>query len=239
MWKLLMSVIVISAMALILGLSPLAAHSLTLDAVSGTWSNLVGGTNINYSTNAITYGNNNENQVHWGNDFGSGQSGLGFIGVSPPTTSFAPETAFNLGQLRHFNNPIIAWSAASSVDLIVTTDFGLPDISPSFTFSFTINETLNKTGDPYLDRDFIFFPSNFSTETFNIDGTIYTLKLLGLGPDDASLVSRFETNEGGINSTLLWGKITTETVVAPIPGAALLLGSGLLLLAAFGRRNED
>jgi hypothetical protein len=219
---------------LTLGLVPPAAQSLTLDSVGGTWSNPVGTTATLINDVPILYGNGFENQARWGTPAGSGgQSGLGFTGVAPPATSFPPEIAFELGQLRHFNNPTTG-NPMTSIQLNVPTVFSDPPVSPSFTFTFAINETPNTTGDPYLDRDFIYFPSAFPTQTFDIGGTMYTLKLLGFGDNAGSLFSQFESNEGGTNATLLWGKITTEVV--PLPGAVWLLGSGLLGLAGLRLR---
>ena len=187
----------ILAMALILGLPP-AAQALTLASVDETWLNPVGAT-VTYSTVPISYGNEDEAQARWGGDTGSGQSGLGFTGVSPPSTTFETETPFELGQLRHFNNPVFA-PVVTSIDLNVATVFSDPAVSPSFTFTFAVNETPNDTGDPVLDQDYIYFPSSFPDETFTIGDTIYTLKLLGFGPDAENLVSQFASPEGTTNS---------------------------------------
>ncbi len=205
------------------------ALALTLDQVTGTWQNVVGGTNINFPTVGT------EVQVRWGTSVGYGQSGLGFAGSAPPQLTFDPEDAFMLGTLTHYNNPISGGTAASSVQLVINLDFSVPEVNPSFTFTFNINETPNTTGDDWLDRDFIYFPSSFPTETFTIGDTIYTLKLLGFGASADNLQSQFESPENGSNSTYLWGTITTEVV--PLPGSVWLLGSGLPGLIWFSRRR--
>jgi hypothetical protein len=223
--------------ALTLCLVPFTAQALTLNSVSGTWQNADIAA-VTYTSAGIAYGNGTENQARWGVSTGYGQSGLGFTGVSPPPTSFAAETAFELGLLRHFNNPVYE-PVATSIELNVSTIFGDPAVSPSFVFTFGINETPNSTGNDYLDRDFIYFPSAFSSQTFDIGGTLYTLKLLGFGADADHLVSQFESNEHATNSTLLWAKITTETPPVPIPGAVWLLGSGLLGLVGLRRFRKS
>ena len=73
----------------ILGLSSIVLSSVSLPAqaidlsnVTGTWTSVNGGTNIN---------NLNTNQVRWGVPFSGGngqQSGLDCVGSAPPTVTF-------------------------------------------------------------------------------------------------------------------------------------------------------
>ena len=183
------------------------------------------------------YGNNKENQIRWGipAEFGD-KSGLGFTGISPPDKVFAANTPFELGQLRHFNNPIYAEAQGfvSTVDLKISTAFTDPaGATPSFTFNLMVNETLNSTGNPFLDRDFINFPNTFPAEKFTVGSTEYTLHLLGFGPNAGNLVSVFESPEGTTNSVRLWAELTEAPV--PLPGAVFLFGSGLAGLAMLRR----
>ncbi|MCS6814304.1 MAG: choice-of-anchor K domain-containing protein, partial [Cyanobacteria bacterium] len=80
------------------------AQAFTLNATSGSWSNVVGGSSIGFYTVA------SEQQVRWGTPtIGSEithQSGLGFTGTGAQAIEI--DTIFNLGQLRHFNNPVAA-----------------------------------------------------------------------------------------------------------------------------------
>ena len=68
----------------------------TLSDVTGTWSNAVGGSGINYPTVG------DENQVRWGDPAGSTQSGLGFTGSAPPDIVLNLVETFEIGTLRHF-----------------------------------------------------------------------------------------------------------------------------------------
>ena len=79
-----MAVAVIGFVVAILGTTP--ASALTLDTVTGSWSDVVGGTNVGFYTVG------NEEQVRWG-DPASDQSGLGFTGKPPPPvdTAAAPD----------------------------------------------------------------------------------------------------------------------------------------------------
>jgi len=95
-----------------------------------------------------------------------------------------------------------------------------PDMG-TFGFTFDIEETVNEP-DPV--DDIITFPGDFSPEP----GTTY-LELLGFGTDTQNLVNYFESEEGGLNSILLWGRLVPE------PSTLLLLGLGTL---AFLRRRS-
>lgn len=211
-------------MSLLAGANP--ASALTLSNVEGEWSNPTGGDPINYlyDQDAGGYGNNQSDQIWWGVDVGNGQSGLGFTGALGGPLVVGE--AFQLGQLRHFNQPIEFGTHATAVDLTINLEFSDPSgLDDSFLFTFSINETLNS---PTLQDDYIFFPSSFPCETCDIGGTQYTLELLGFGLDADSLEGQFQSPEGGTNRTLLWARITTRPI--PAPGALLLgaMGTGLV-----------
>ncbi len=224
----------ILAMAMVVIFMAGQAGAITISSIDGSWSNVVDGARVDFINGvAVPFGNGSENQVRWGTPLDTEQSGLGFTGVAPPPVSFGISEAFQVGQLRHFNATIAGGTAIDAADLSVNMTFSEPPGQPGpFTFTLGVVETPNTgpAGSPAND-DFIVFPSGFPDQTFEIDGTLFTLGLVGFGSSADTIVPEFRSPEGAVNTTLLWGTIT-ETPVNPIPvpGAVLLgtLGVGLV-----------
>lgn len=193
------------------------AVALNLDTVIGTWSNLTG---PGAPGTFVTVGN--ENQVRWGNPFGGGQqSGLGFSPNSAlPLLDLLADEEFEIGPLRHFNNPIFLGSAADGVDLTIDLGFSDPVLSASSAFTLSINETLNfppfffcQFGGSPPCPDIISFPNSFPGEIFNIDGMTFALQIVGFRiTADGPLLSEFSSEEGGTNTILLFGQLTLVCV---------------------------
>ena len=180
------------------------ARALTLDSVTGTWSNVVGGANISFQTVG------SENQVRWGFPATpAGNSGLGFTGVSVPSV-FNPGDQVFLGTLRHFNNPI--FQAASAVDLTIDLSFTDPLVCPSFSFTLLIDETPNVPPAalcphpsiiPCSDR--ICFANPIPDQPFVVGRKEFTLEILGFTDQQGDIVTDFISEEGGTNSADLFG----------------------------------
>jgi len=206
-----------------------ASATVTLGLSEGDWTNPVGGTDkIELDDQPVAYGNGKSDQIWWGTEYkDQGQSGLGFTGAAPPPDTFNLGDAFEVGMLRHFNNPILVGTNVTAVDLTVSLAFDDPvGISGDFTFTLLIDETPNK---PVPVDDIIYFPTTMSSETIEIDGKVYVLELLGFGDDPGSLKDQFVSPEGGTNATFLWGRLTQKPII-PAPGALLLgaMGTGLI-----------
>ena len=222
---------------------PARAESVTLSSSTGTWSNPVGpgvGT-VSYQTVA------GENQIRWGNSASfpvNSKSGLGFKGIAPPPLTFNTGTEFEVGDLRHFNNPINSGTQITSAKLTIHLAFSDPSgLNGTFPFTFNIDETPN-TGTPTQNADHISFGGGgFANETVNIGGTLYTLQLLGFRDAANQLVSQFDSLEGSTNSATLVGQITSElppSTVVPLPPAALAgmwLIAGISAVRVVGRRR--
>jgi len=220
-----------------------ATASLTMDSDVGTWTGTDAGVNVQTQTVTVAYGNTQQNQIRWGVPYpGSvpntidNQSGLGFTGKAPsgsPVTFELGDT-FEIGQLSHFNHEIGNGGSPTEAYLQLVMDFTTPDgpLSQTFNFTFGVNETKGLGTD-----DIITFPNAMPAENVDIGGTLYTVELLGFGDSPDSLVDQFISVENGqVNSTLLWGRITERPAV-PVPGAVLLSSIGLGLVGYLRRRN--
>lgn len=188
-----------------------SAMALNMDSVDGYWDNPVDGDYINFDDGvAVIYGNGLQDQIRWGEDIGdpNPQSGLGFTGVEDDT-DIPIGDAFEIGQLVHFNYPILTGTAVTAVDLEITLQFGA--YYYPFTFTLDVNETPNLPGPPMSD-DIITFPTSIASETVDIGGTDYSLQLLGFGDDPENPEEQFISPEGTENDTLLWGMLVPISV---------------------------
>jgi hypothetical protein len=215
-----------------------ASASVTVGSAAGAWSNPVGGVNINYDAlGGLPYGNGTEDRVWWGvPNPGTQQSGLGFIGSTPPqqTYDLGDGTVFEVGQLTHYNNQLDSGTALTQVDLTISAAFLDPaGVNGAWTFTLSVDETRN-IGGPV--DDIITFPDAYDTDELVIGDTLYTMELLGFGNSYDALMPQFTSPEDGANQTLLWGKISASPAV-PAPGTLLLVGLGTALVGALRRRR--
>ncbi len=211
-----------------------SASALTLTGSSATWSNPVGGAYIQYDNVE------EESQVRWGlaATF-NGQSGLGFTGIRESELDF--NQTFQLGTLRHFNNPIFGGTDASAVDLSLHLD--LADLGvKTFNFTLGIDETTNSGTCAYFSvvpcADKISWTSIFASETFFNDGIEYTLQLDGFRyTPEGELVGNFISQEGGTSEAYLFGQITA---VNPVPESVPepTVWAGLSLLGLYFAANH-
>lgn len=221
-----------------LGAMTVPIQAFTLNATSGSWSNVVGGSSVEFYTIG------SEQQVRWGSPAsGSGitrQSGLGFTGTGIQTVGI--DTIFNLGQLRHFNNPVVAGTAASAANLAITIDFA-DFVGQVFNFTLTIDETPNVAGTcvypsilPCADR--ISWDNTIAASTFSLGDIAYTLELIGFSstPTGGNLITDLISQEQDTTSAYLFGKLTAVPTTTAIPEPSTIVGLSLMGMALVARR---
>lgn len=196
-----------------------------------TWSN--------WDRSVQTGSASDENQVRYGHDaylssgrwyertcdntaFGE-QSGFGFDGNNGPITPLM-DSPFYLGKFTHYNNPIYADNALSSVDLTVsvpiqcTAEEGGGTTTFTFSANFELDETSNTAGTCVYpgstvcpDRVLITQPQ---ASSFYCGTQVYTVNILGFQPGAScdqiytgTTASVFYTEEQQDNQACLWAEI--------------------------------
>jgi hypothetical protein len=235
---------------------PASAAVVTFENIKGTWSDPIGGDDISYIGN----GTGNA-KIRWG-DVGHNdpQSGYDFKAISIPGLTVLPPSGSavaNIAEFRHQNYPIGAGSGISGVTLTFNTDVKLDGAflkNVSFVYNFSHTETPNSANpcafggannqgvnsNGCADRVLVNF--NSQSDFFEIGGLKYALDVVGflVGDDPATA---FLTKEEKSNKAYLQGKVVlysdaVEGVPEPATWAMLIMGFGLVGVAARRRNGQ-
>jgi hypothetical protein len=232
----------LSGIFLLLGLGYAAtAQALTLNSTYGIWSNPIGGENIRFAQDG------SESQIRWGiavpsSDLLSDQSGLGFQGIGDTTVEI--DQLFQVGTLRHSNRPVRTGTSIDGVSLTVGFNFAELEQPALFDFEFTIDETANIAGScPYPGiipcSDQISWVTSSTSRTLLYNDQEYTLELAGVRQGFTNdLQESFISQEGGMNTAFLFGRLTAAPTSQPVPESGVGVGLLTIALLGFGWRQR-
>ncbi|MGY3925187.1 immunoglobulin-like domain-containing protein, partial [Aeromonas jandaei] len=170
--------------------------SFQFSGVEASWINVVGGKNLEYFDGPDNDSAND--QIRWGGK-NEVKSGYGFADNDAALNGQIPlNEEIKLGTFTHYNYPISSGTSISAVTMkaIFSVTDSMGRVTPvTVTINFNHNETPNDGADP---RDIITIGT--ATASFNFEGKVYSLEVLGFRDTGGNVVKTIYTNENASNS---------------------------------------
>ncbi|MFQ2062682.1 choice-of-anchor K domain-containing protein [Aeromonas veronii] len=164
--------------------------------VEASWINVSGGKNLEHFDGPDN--DTAKDQIRWGGK-NENKSGYGFADNDAALNGEIPlNEEIKLGTFTHYNYPVSSGTAINTVTMQAT--FSVTDsmgrVTPvTVTINFNHNETPNDWADP---RDIITIGT--ATASFNFEGKVYSLEVLGFRDAGGNVVKTIYTNENASNS---------------------------------------
>ncbi|ABM26536.1 putative outer membrane adhesin like proteiin [Shewanella sp. W3-18-1] len=175
--------------------------SFKFSGVVANWQSTIGGTNITKYD-----GPDNDtglDQIRWGDpsSWYGNQSGYGFMDNDAGLNgALSLNQDIVLGTFTHYNYSITSGTSITAATMKVTfnvTDAYGVTTPVTLTLNFSHNETPN-TNDPIASRDIVTVGQ--TSVTFNYEGQIYTMQVIGFKDTNGNVVTSIYTNEDAATS---------------------------------------
>ncbi|UJF22612.1 VCBS domain-containing protein [Shewanella sp. OMA3-2] len=173
-----------------------------IGGVQAEWKTVTGGTGVRrFDGDVGSGGEDNDSaldQVRWGTTNGA-QSGYGFMDNDAELNG---EVTLNqdivLGTFTHYNYPISSGSSitAATMDVVFNVIDSFGNVTAvTLKLNFSHNETPNNGPDP---RDIVTIGQ--TNVTFNYEGDVYTIQVIGFRDNNGNVVSSIYTDENASTS---------------------------------------
>ncbi|AVV84994.1 choice-of-anchor K domain-containing protein [Shewanella putrefaciens] len=175
--------------------------SFKFSGVVANWQSTIGGTNITKYD-----GPDNDtglDQIRWGDpsSWYGNQSGYGFMDNDAGLNgALSLNQDIVLGTFTHYNYSITSGTSITAATMKVTfnvTDAYGVTTPVTLTLNFNHNETPN-TNDPIASRDIVTVGQ--TSVTFNYEGQMYTMQVIGFKDNNGNVVTSIYTNEDAATS---------------------------------------
>ncbi|MEL4370059.1 choice-of-anchor K domain-containing protein, partial [Shewanella xiamenensis] len=173
--------------------------SFNFSGIVANWTTINGGSDVRKFDGPDN--DSGKDQVRWGDParYNGSQSGYGFADNDAALNgSLSLNQDIVLGTFTHYNYPIDSGTSITSATMQITfnvTDAYGVTTPVTLTLNFSHNETPNDGPDP---RDIVTVEQ--TSVTFNYEGQVYTMQVIGFKDSNGNIVTSIYTNENDATS---------------------------------------